>query len=173
MGHARKTLDLGLLTLRTAVGGTLAYHGAQKLFGWFGGPGLDATAQGFDAMGFKPGKQNAALAGAGELAGALLVVGAATPFASAGVLGAMVGAVSVHKPNGFAATAGGYEYPAVLGATAVALALTGPGRYSIDNLLGNRLNRGWQAGVALTSSAATSAFLVNRRAAAQNVSTEA
>ncbi|MDF0531918.1 DoxX family protein [Tsukamurella sp. 8F] len=166
MASSRKTLDLGLLALRTAIGGTLAYHGAQKLFGWFGGPGLEATAQGFEAMGFTPGKESAALAGAGELAGGLLVAGAATPLASAGVVGAMVGAVSVHKPNGFSTQAGGYEYPAVLGATAAALALTGPGRYSVDALLGNRLNRGWQAGLALAGAAATSGYLVSRRAQA-------
>ncbi len=68
--------DLGLLTLRVGVGGTLMAHGAQKLFGWFGGGGLAGTGGFFDSVGFTPGKLNAALAGAGEAGGgALLALG--------------------------------------------------------------------------------------------------
>ncbi|GAA3611344.1 DoxX family membrane protein [Kineosporia mesophila] len=159
----RSTLDLGLLGLRVGVGATLFVHGAQKLFGWFGGGGLAGTAKGFESMGFTPGHPSALAAGLGEAGGALLVVGAATPLAASASVGAMIGAASVHTPNGFFNTEGGLEYPAVLGLAAGAIALTGPGRYSVDHLLGNRLNRGWQASLALSAAAAGGAFVVARR----------
>jgi putative oxidoreductase len=74
--------DLGLLGLRLGIGGTLAAHGAQKLFGWFGGAGLDKTAVMFDQIGFRPGKVNAIAAGLGEAGGgALLAAGFGTPGA--------------------------------------------------------------------------------------------
>ncbi|BDH55891.1 DoxX family membrane protein [Tsukamurella sp. PLM1] len=161
-----KTRDLGLLALRTVVGGTLAYHGAQKLFGAFGGGGLEGTGQGFESMGFAPGKPNAAIAGAGEFAGAALALGAATPLAAAGGVGAMIVAADVHRPNGFAAQSGGLEYQVVLGTAAAALALTGPGKYSVDHLLGDRLNKPWLAAVALGGAVAGGAITIARRNAA-------
>ncbi|KOG87775.1 RpiR family transcriptional regulator, partial [Streptomyces varsoviensis] len=86
--------DLGLLALRAGAGGVLFAHGAQKLFGWFGGPGLEATGGAMEQMGFTPGKQSALAAGAGEAGGgALLALGLATPAAGAAAAGAMAGAV--------------------------------------------------------------------------------
>lgn len=159
----RSTLDVGLLALRVGVGGTLFAHGTQKLFGWFGGHGLDATAGAFDGMGFKPAKPSAALAGISEAGGALLVAGAGTPFAAAGAVGAMVGAASVHKPAGFFATSGGYEYPAVLGLASAALALTGPGKYSVDAALGHRFTGSKAAVGALAAAGAGAGYVVARR----------
>ncbi|GAB3132323.1 hypothetical protein GCM10027289_20130 [Tsukamurella serpentis] len=159
--------DLGLLALRAGIGGTLAYHGAQKLFGWFGGGGLDGTAAFFDSIGFTPGKPNAALAGAAEFGGGLgLALGAATPLSAAGAVGAMIGAVDTHADKGFAATGGGYEYPLNLGVAAAALALIGPGALSVDAALGDRVNRPWISALSLAGAAAGGAVAVARRKAA-------
>jgi len=157
--------DLGLLALRVGVGGALVAHGAQKLFGWFGGSGLDQTGAMFEQLGFRPGKLNALAAGLGEAGGgALLVVGLGTPGASAAVAGTMIVASSMHVDKGFFATKGGFEYPAVLGWSAAALALTGPGALSLDHVLGHRLNRSWMRNLALAAAApAAFAVIVRRR----------
>src|SRR5262245_21535262 len=120
------------------VGLTLAAHGAQKLFGWFGGYGLDATARGFEQLGFVPGRRHALTAGVAEAgAGLLLALGLLTPAAGAVVFAIMiVAAVSAHARAGFFVTSGGYEYNLVLAAAAVSLAFMGPGAWSIDALFG-------------------------------------
>ncbi|WUI15250.1 DoxX family membrane protein [Kineococcus sp. NBC_00420] len=142
--------DLGLLALRLGIGGTLVAHGAQKLFGAFGGGGIEGTAGAMHAMGFRPGKRNAVLAGASEAGGgALLALGLATPVGGAAAAAAMAAAVFVHKPNGFFATSGGFEYPAVLGLASVALAVGGPGRFSVDGASGHAFNKGWTTVLAL------------------------
>ncbi len=134
--------DLGLLVLRGTVGGVLAAHGAQKLFGWFGGNGLDATAAGFEQIGFRPGRDAALAAGLGEAGGgALLALGAATPLGAAAALGTMRVAAEVHRPQGFFAQQGGFEYPGVLGALAAGLALAGPGQCSFDAVVGRARSR--------------------------------
>lgn len=117
------------LVLRLTVGGLFAGHGAQKLFGWFGGSGLTATAKTFEKLGLRPGRVHAAAAGAAELGGgALLAAGAATPFAAATLTATMITAVDrVHLHNGPWVSNGGYEYNLVLAAAALALAETGPG----------------------------------------------
>jgi putative oxidoreductase len=156
--------DLGLLVLRLGVGGVLVAHGGQKLFGWFGGHGIAGTAGAFEQMGFRPGRASAVAAGLTEAGGgALIGFGLATPAAGAAAAGTMLTATSVHAPAGFFAAGGGYEYPALLGVSTAALALTGPGRWSLDTLLQDRLNRPWMALVGLLGSGAASAAIVLRR----------
>jgi len=165
-----KAADLGLLLLRAGVGGTLVAHGTQKLFGWFGGDGLDATATTFEAIGFRPGKANAVAAGLGEAgAGALLVAGLGTAGAGAAAAGTMIVASSMHASNGFFSNKGGFEFPAALGTGAAALTLTGPGALSLDRALGHRLNRGPLKALALASVVpAAAAVILRRRRAVAN-----
>lgn len=131
-------MDIGLLLLRLAVGLTLAAHGTQKLFGWFGVPGLNATGQFFTVLGFPPGRRHALMAALGEtLSGVLLAVGLATPAAAAVFVSVMlVAVVTVHLSKGFFAQNGGYEYAFVLALAALTLAFTGPGSLSLDAVLG-------------------------------------
>src|SRR5712692_8643813 len=135
-------MDIGLLLLRLTAGLTLAAHGTQKLFGWFGGPGLDATGQFFALLGFPPGRRHALMAGVAETGGGLLLaLGLITPVAAALVLSVMlVAALTVHIKKGFFAQNGGYEYTLVLGVAALTVAFTGPGSLSLDALLGHRLS---------------------------------
>ena len=130
-------MDVGLLLLRVVVGGTLAAHGAQKLFGWFGGHGLAGTGGFLEQLGFHPGKRAALMAGLAETGGGLLLaLGAATPLAAAAIVGVMlIAIVTVHLDKGFFNSNGGYELPLVLALGSLALVLTGPGRWSIDALL--------------------------------------
>lgn len=159
--------DAGLLALRLGVGAALAAHGAQKLFGVFGGHGIDGTGAFFDSIGFRPGKLNAWAAGLGEAGGGvLLAVGLATPAAGAAAAGTMVVAASMHRDKGFFAQDGGYEYPAVLGLVAASLALGGPGELSLDAVLGHRVNQPWMRLLALASIAPAAALVFRRRKAA-------
>ena len=139
-------MKIGRLLLRLAVGGSFVGHGTQKLFGWFGGNGLDATAQGFEQLGLRPGKANAIAAGTAEAGGgALLAAGLATPLASAVLTATMLTAIHrVHLKNGPWAGDGGYEYNVVLIAAALALAEVGPGDLSLDAARGReRSGPGW------------------------------
>lgn len=131
-------MKLGFTAFRAVIGATLFAHGAQKLFGWFGGYGLDATGQAFHGMGLKPGKRMALLAGGAEAGGgALLATGLLTPVGSTAIIGVMSQAIeSVHKDKGFFATDGGYEYNLAIVAAALAIADHGPGPISLDNALG-------------------------------------
>ena len=131
-------MKLGITTLRVAVGGTFIAHGVQKLFGWFGGPGLEGMGQGLEQMGLKPGKRHALIAGAAETGGgALLATGFLTPLGAAGVMSVMHQAVRmVHWDKGFFSANGGYEFNVALSAAAFALADTGPGPWSVDRALG-------------------------------------
>jgi putative oxidoreductase len=122
------------LLLRLVVGSFFFGHGTQKLFGWFGGHGLDATSDMFDKIGARPGRHNAILAGAAEAGGGgLLVLGAATPLAASVLTATMLTAIHrVHLKNGPWLTNQGYEYNAVLIAAVLLLAEVGPGPLSID-----------------------------------------
>ncbi|WP_342425508.1 DoxX family protein [Paenibacillus sp. FSL L8-0502] len=130
-------LASGLLLIRLVVGLLLVGHGAQKLFGWFGGYGPKGTGGWMESIGIKPGVFMAVAAGLMELlGGALFAVGLLTPLAALLITATMLGAIfKVHGPNGIWATANGYEYPLVLIAVVIGIALTGAGSYSIDALL--------------------------------------
>jgi putative oxidoreductase len=148
-------MKIGRLLLRLVVGGLFVGHGTQKLFGWFGGNGLDATAQGFEHLGLRPGRHNAIAAGAAEAGGgALLAVGLETPFAASVLVATMMTAIHrVHAKNGPWSSNGGYEYNLVLIAAALALAEVGPGALSLDAARGReRSGSGW-ALAALTTGA--------------------
>lgn len=116
-------MDVGLLLLRLVVGGLFIGHGSQKLFGSFGGHGLEGTGSFMGKLGYRPGRPMAALAGFAELAsGALLLLGFFTPFAAAGIIGVMFNAIiSVHWRNGVWNQDGGIEYPLVLCTVAAAV----------------------------------------------------
>lgn len=132
------SVDIGILTLRVLLGLAVAAHGAQKVFGWFGGYGLKGTGGFFEQLGFRPGVFFAAAAGLSELGGGvLLTLGFLTPFGAAAVLASMIVAMtSVHWKNGFFAMGNGIELPFLYAAGALALAFAGAGTYSLDALLG-------------------------------------
>ena len=140
-------MELGLLVLRLVVGLLFMGHGAQKLFGWFGGHGLAGTAGFFEqGLGLRPGKLHATGAGAAEFFGGLLLaLGLLTPLAAVALIGTMTVAIAaVHWSKGVWSTEGGYEYNAVLMAIAFALAAVGPGKWSLDHALGFDLSgTGW------------------------------
>ena len=133
-------MKLGLTALRAILGAVFISHGVQKLFGWFGGHGLEATAGAFDSMGLRPGKRTALIAGASEAGGGtLLGLGLLTPLGSAAVIGVMDQAVrTVHLEKGFFVTEGGYEYNLTLVAAALVLADSGPGPFSLDETRSSR-----------------------------------
>lgn len=152
--------DAGLLALRLVFGLSMAAHGAQKLLGWFGGNGLDATAQFFTSVGYPAGRSMATVAGLTELLGGLgLAVGLLTPLAGAAVLGTMVNAVAVTHGHGYFAPEG-VEYAVAQGAGAAALALTGPGRWAADRLLPGLRTHRLSHGVAAILLAAVTAAAV-------------
>jgi putative oxidoreductase len=139
-------MKLRLLVVRTVVGSLFVGHGAQKLFGWFGGHGPEGTGQFFENIGVRPGRRNAVAAGAAEAAGgALLIAGLFTPLAGAALSSVMIGAIRhVHGNKGPWVTEGGYEYNLVLLATMFALTEAGPGPISLDDKLGTeRCGTGW------------------------------
>lgn len=130
--------SIGLLVIRLVLGLTFAAHGTQKLFGWFGGYGIEGTGGFFESVGIKPGKPMAVLAGLGELGGGLLfALGLFTPLAALLITVTMLVAIfTVAGKNGYWATASGYEYNLAIIAVAIGVALTGPGAYALDKLLG-------------------------------------
>lgn len=132
------SLDAGLLLTRLVFGLVMAAHGAQKLFGWFGGYGIAGTGGFFEGLGFRPGKLFALAAGLSEFGGGMLVaLGLLGPVGPALIVSVMlVAAVTVHIGKPFFASTNGIEVPLLFSAAAVALALTGPGTYSLDAVLG-------------------------------------
>lgn len=124
--------NLALLGARAVLGSYLAAHGAQKLWGSLGGPGIDAAGKGFEAMGLKPGKQFATLAGASEFSGGILTAtGALWPIGPVSLVGAMSVASVVHRKAGPFAQQGGFELPLTNAALALTLIGTGPGALRI------------------------------------------
>ncbi|MGH2786098.1 MAG: DoxX family protein [Actinomycetota bacterium] len=127
-------MDVGLLLLRLVVGALFIGHGAQKLFGAFGGYGLSGIGAFLEQLRFRKGRAMATLAGVTELtAGVLLVLGFLTPFAAAGIIGVMVSAIlTIHLRNGMWNGNGGMEYPIVMCASVTAITIASPGAYAID-----------------------------------------
>src|SRR3954451_3284572 len=130
-------INIGLLIIRLVIGLLFVGHGAQKLFGWFGGYGLKGTGGWFESIGVKPGITMAVFAGLAELIGGILfALGLLTPLAGILIAGTMVMAIiKVHVPNGLWATSNGYEYNLTLLAVAIGIALIGLGQYALDALL--------------------------------------
>ncbi|MFF2651941.1 DoxX family protein [Streptomyces sp. NPDC058045] len=156
--------DLGLLLLRLGTGGALAAHGTQKLFGWFGGYGVEGTAQFMESLGYRPGKPSALASGLAEAGGGtLLALGLATPAAGSAAAAGMAGAAAIHAPHGFWGSEGGYELPAAFGLIATSLAVAGPGRLSLDAATGNCLNRPWMIPLALAAAGAAAASAICAR----------
>ena len=139
-------MGLFRLLARMTIGLLFAGHGAQKLFGWFGGGGPEGTGRFFEQVGLRPGRRHALIAGAAEAGGGLLfALGAATPAAAAAISGSMITAIkTVHWEKGIWTTAGGYEYNLVLLAAVFGLTENGPGNWSLDRALGKeRWGTGW------------------------------
>jgi len=139
-------MNLGLFILRLVVGFMMAGHGSQKLFGWFGGHGLQGTAGYFEVLGFRPGRLFAALAAVTEFFSGLLVAfGFLGPIGPALMTSVMVVAIySVHWKNGLFAATNGVEVPLLYAVSGIALALIGAGAYSVDAALGVASN--WTVG---------------------------
>ena len=127
----------GALALRIPVGIIFVAHGAQKLFGWFGGYGLEGTGQWMDSIGLSPGYLMALLAGGTEFLGGLaLIIGLLVRPASAALAFAMLIAIfSVHFQNGLFMSNNGYEFGLALLAASVSLLFSGAGRASVDRLV--------------------------------------
>ncbi|MEE1758803.1 MULTISPECIES: DoxX family protein [unclassified Streptomyces] len=135
---SQNAYDVALLVIRLALGFLLVGHGTQKLFGWFGGGGLEGTGQFFTMVGYPSGKTFALVAGLTETLGGLgLALGLLTPLAGAAVLGTMLNAMSVNSGGGFFMMDkdGGMELDILVAATATGLALAGPGRIAADRFL--------------------------------------
>jgi putative oxidoreductase len=157
-------VDLGLLTLRLTVGGLLAGHGSQKLFGWFSGPGMKGTAGWLESMGLKPGTAWASGASASEFGGGMLTtLGFLHPLGPFGTIGAMIMATAkAHWGKPIWASKGGAELPLINIATALALTLTGPGRFSLDNVLGIRMPRALVIAAAVAEAALLAIGIMSR-----------
>ena len=130
-------MALGLLILRLVVGLTMTAHGAQKLFGWFGGYGLKGTGGFLEQLGFIPGRRNALFAGLAEFTGGLLLaLGLATPLAATLIISVMFVAVAtVHVKHGYFNHNQGFEYNLTLATVALSLAFIGAGPVSVDAAL--------------------------------------
>ncbi|HEY7529949.1 MAG TPA: DoxX family protein [Gemmatimonadota bacterium] len=155
-------MDPGLLLVRLVVGLGIAAHGAQKLFGWFGGPGFAGITGFVTKLGFRPAPVFALLLGLGEFGGGLLIaLGLLGPFGPALVILVMLTAIFlVHRGKGFFVEGGGSELPLVYAAASLALAVTGFGAISLDAALG--LEHVWTPRlVAIVLAAAVLAALAN------------
>jgi putative oxidoreductase len=162
-------MHIGRLAARAVIGSLFIGHGTQKLFGSFGGPGLEGTDGMMQALSMHPPRRNSLAAGWAETAGgALVVAGLATPLAASLLTANMVTAIrKVHFSNGPWAANGGWEYNGVLIAALTALVETGPGDLSLDAVVAKRLHGpGWALTALFTGiTASTVAIEVGRRSA--------
>ena len=151
-------MSIGTTVIRGSVGPLFIGHGAQKLWGAFGGHGLEGTGGFFESLGLRPGRRHALAAGLTEtVGGALLTLGALTPVATGALTATMVTAIrKVHAPKGPWNAEGGWEYNAVLIAALTALADSGPGAPSVDDRAFPRLHGARWAAVSLAAGVAGS-----------------
>jgi putative oxidoreductase len=154
-------MGVGKLILRATLGGYFFGHGMQKLAGWFGGGGPEGTAETFEQIGLRPGRESALVAGAAEAGGgSLLALGLFTPAAVSMLTGVMTNAIRhVHRQNGLWVTDGGVEYPVVILAALAAIADGGPGRFSVDEALGIGLRGPVVAALAMGAGAAGAVYV--------------
>lgn len=168
--------DVGLLLLRGTFGSLMAGHGAQKLFGLFGGHGLNGTSMWLESLGFKPGKPWAIAAGTSEFGGGMLTdLGLLHPLGPLLTLGSMgIATFKVHWGKPIWVASGGAELPVLNMAIVSALILSGPGQYSLDNVLNIRLPR-WLAipgGVLAAAGVAYGVFISQANQAAEQAQTQ-
>lgn len=157
-------MNFGRLLLRLVVGGLFVGHGTQKLFGWFGGPGLDGATGMMENLELEPARDNAVAASATEAAGgAMIATGTLTPVAAAGLIGAMITAIrKVHLSKGLWNTAGGYEFNLVLLVALFYLAENGPGGLSVDGAFGHGGRSPARGFLALAAGAIGSTAIIER-----------
>jgi putative oxidoreductase len=156
-------MKLGAPLLRAVVGPLFVGHGTQKLFGWFGGPGIEGISGMMEGMELRPGRRHALAAATAEtVGGALLTLGALTPVATTMLTGVMATAIrKVHAPKGVWNTEGGYEYNAVLLAALAAIVSSGPGKPSVDASLLPRMH-GPAWAIASLAAGVAGSYLVER-----------
>ena len=155
----RSALTIG----RAVLGGYIAIHGAQKLFGAMDGPGLEAAGAGFHAMGLTPGREFAALASGSELVGGVLTAtGVAEPLGPIMIIGAMAVATAVHRKQGPMAAKGGYALPLTNVAFATVLLATGPGHLRLSPKLSKPLTVLVALGAATIAGASLAKLLTHR-----------
>jgi putative oxidoreductase len=166
------TVDFALLILRLGVGLTFAAHGAQKVFGWWGGPGFENWQGAMAHIGFRPARVFASVSAGVELVGGLLLaVGFLTPLAGAALIGQSVVIIGqVHWQNGFFNTSGGIEFPLMLGVATAAIVLVGAGAWSIDAAIGIALEPAARVGLVLLGLAGGAVTLVIPRVSARRTS---
>lgn len=155
-------MAFGKFALRTVVGGLFIGHGTQKLLGWFGGPNLEGTDAMMESLDLRPARRNTLASGLSEAGGgALLALGLATPAAAAALTGTMITAIrKVHMPNGVWNANGGYEFNLVMIAAALSFAADGPGKVSLDHVLGiERTGAKWALGALAAGAAASTAVI--------------
>jgi putative oxidoreductase len=156
-------MPYGLLFLRVVIGTIFFAHGTQKLFGWWGGPGFKGTTGWLASMGFRAPSAMALMVSLAESGGLLFALGLLTPLAALGLTAAMLVAIgSVHWKNGFFVGKGGYEFNLALIGAAVAVAATGPGRFSLDRAFGwddNWSGVWWGVGVLAVAFASAAVIL--------------
>ncbi len=140
--------DIGILLVRLAIGLTFAAHGAQKVLGWWGGPGFVGWTGVIVKMGLRPAPLWAAISGGVELfAGLLLALGLLTPIASALLVAQSIYIiVRAHLPRGFWNRAGGIEFPLQLLAGSLLVVASGPGTLAVDSALSIEFAPLWRAG---------------------------
>jgi putative oxidoreductase len=168
-------MGLFRLIARVTIGLLFFGHGAQKLFGWYGGGGLEGTAQGFESLGLRPGRRHAVAAGASEAGGGLLfALGFATPAAAAALCSVMITAIkTVHWEKGIWSAGGGYEYNLVLLVTVFGLTENGPGQWSVDGALGKpRWGSAWALAALAAGAAGSAAALAASKAESEEPANE-